>query len=122
MERSRRQLYWNKRKRRAVAIAADESPNASTDVDVSKIVEFLRLRRGADGISVSEIFGPPEQKPDGWFRLSWLGLNEANLPTQTEGPFGNGCAEWVKAWHACKFEALHPAVVISLVRFCVGSL
>ena len=59
---------WDRRAQRTFAVAADEHLEASAEVDVSKVLAFLRMRGGADGVPVSHMVGPHEFV-DAWFRL-----------------------------------------------------
>ena len=103
-------FHWNKvvqtwnwgRKARGNFQESDRDP------DVSRVLEFLSVRKGADGSPVAEKLGGPKPMGNGWVRLPWKAFKERNLPRKSQGAYArNGCAEWTRAWHGCKFEALY---------------
>jgi hypothetical protein len=77
-------------------------PVPGSVVDPKRIVMFLDMRPGPDGLSVSARIGKPISCPEGWFCCPWLSFREGELATQTAA----GKTQWETAWHGCKFEAL----------------
>jgi len=67
------------------------------------------LRPGADSCPVADKLGDAERHGQGWFRLPWAAFDEQGLPRASPGALGDpvGQAEWVRAWHGCKFESLY---------------
>ena len=96
--------YWG-RKVRPHFQGSDQTP------DLSRVLEFLHVRKGADGYPVAEKLGEAEPHDNGWFRLPWKAFLENNLPRESPGEFAwNGRAEWTCAWHGTKFEALYSII------------
>jgi len=96
-------MYWGRWAKSWFPRAAD------VEVDVGKVMQFFRIRKGPDGNPVSNLLGSPQYMEDqgGWFRLPWLAFNEVDLPSNSLGHHNGGYADWQKAWHGCKFEALY---------------
>jgi len=90
-------LVWGKK------TVANFRPVLSACADVGQVMEFFRKRLMADGCSASSRLGPPEQQKDGWWRLAWLHFDGATR-------FKFGAADWQRAWHGCKFEALYSII------------
>merc|ERR1712048_434919 len=82
---------------------------ADAKADINKVFKFLSFRPGRNGRPVSELLDAQATEPmgDGWFRCPWVGFHEEQLPKETLGKYGEGKADWHRAWHGCKFEALY---------------
>ena len=98
-----RKLFWGRRAYRHFNMGSV----AETEVDIGNVFQFLSLRRGRNVRPISELLGSPEPMDDGWFRCSWVGFHEEQLPRETLGKYGQGQADWHRAWHGCKLEALY---------------
>lgn len=77
--------------------------------DFLNIHRFFLVRPTVTGSSIALLLGEPEPHPGGWFRCPWLPfVGEANLPKESNGAHAwKGRAEWAKAWHGSKIEALY---------------
>lgn len=96
-------VNWGKKGTRWFA----ESPDAA--VDVNEAIAFFYKRKGPQGHPVSELLGRPESKENGWFRVPWKAFDESALPVACihEDAVEPGKADWQRAWHGTKFEALY---------------
>lgn len=94
-------LFWGRRAQRLFPSLEGAC------VDIEKVLNFFALRPGPDGRPVSVLLGEPVTKEGGWFQFPWLAFREDILPTSTQGDWGEGKAEWQRAWHGCKMEALY---------------
>jgi len=114
--------HWgNKCKKRL----ADVLPEAAAAVDWRKVKEFLEKRIGPDGLPISTrlawppettmVGGKDEEPAQHWFRCAWKGFSAGDLPMESPGEWSKK-AEWVKAWHGCKVEALYSIMYHGQLR------
>lgn len=75
--------------------------------DIRKFMRFLATRPSREGRPLAALVGTPEPVGDSWFRCPWVNFSEASLHKESKGPWGNGTADWQRAWHGCKLEALY---------------
>ena len=72
--------------------------NASVDESIWRIMQFLYVRRDANGERLTYKIGKPEKKEDGWFKCDWLNFDPGALENS---------GLWKAAYHGSKMEALY---------------
>lgn len=94
-------LFWGRRTSRYFEAVPGAVP------DVQRVLEFLQMRRGPLGRPISERLALDKFETDyqGWFCFPWADFSEADLPQTST--CGLGPADWQRAYHGCKFEALY---------------
>lgn len=102
---------WNKKKIKWYF----DMPKVAT-VDIRKFKKFLALRQSRDGRQLIDLLGEPEPMGDGAFRCAWKDFpGDANMPEETTGDW-EGKADWQRAWHGCKLEALYSIMFHGRLR------
>ena len=84
-----------------------QPPNAR--VEISTFQKFLDVRSGSDGKTLFSLVGPPTEMGHGEYRFPWLHFSsELFFSTEMlpETSAAGGKADWQRAWHGCKLEAL----------------
>lgn len=74
--------------------------------DVARFLAFLQARLCADGQPILERLESAQEQGRGWHRLQFRDFETAALPAQSQAA-GGWPAEWSRAWHGCKLEALY---------------
>ena len=95
-----KRMYWGKRTKRHFTPVLGAKP------DISKVLDFLRMRPGPSGEhSVFAFVAEPIYAGSGWWLLRWKDFDPELLPSASTS--GEGLADWKPAFHGCKFEALY---------------
>ena len=79
-------------------------------VDITKFMKFLPLRQTKEGFPLTVLLGQPVGQPDGWYRIPWINFSSEKLALETLGQYSlveDGKADWQRAWHGTKIEALY---------------
>jgi len=104
------QLYWGKRTKEYLS----RIPTLASDIAEShvRVRELLHERFGPDGRPIFEQLVYDTHDKTGWYRYRWAPFEDAGgkeaLPKSSLGKHGHqGQADWQRAWHGCKFEALY---------------
>ena len=97
--------WWSKKTMRRFP-----STGGRSSVSIEPVLEFLRVREQANGkpvLDVLHVHNMPVETHNGmWFRFPWEAFPGVDmLPTKSTG--GAGDADWQRAWHGCKLEALY---------------
>ena len=79
------------------------------------MIGFLDLRLGFTRRPISQLLGIPAAKEGGWFRCEWLPFQETPL-AENSLVSGGGPADWHRAWHGCKIEALYSVMCEGRLR------
>jgi len=82
-------------------------PGSDKPPDLSVFLDFLRLRKGADGVPMLSKLGTPQMQTGGdWFRLQWQPHATASSADSCQRLY-QPTPGMEKAWHGCKLEALY---------------